>query len=191
MKARIRIARRPVLIGFLSAILAGQFVPARNAVANADYNTGFRELAWGVSVEQASKIYPDLQFGSYVIVDGKEEPSRLFYRTRESGRLDGVNFESIEYWFKRDRLYKVRAVLHSRIGPRTLVTRAEDAYDRMVTRLNGIYGESTREKVEYAGQLVIVVKEKTWDAGSFAITLGYEGPKDTNEDLMTYEIRKK
>jgi hypothetical protein len=35
-----------------------------------------------------------------------------------------------------------------------------------------------------------VVKKVTWKTGISTITLKYEGPRETNEDLLILEIRK-
>jgi hypothetical protein len=152
---------------------------------------GFRELRWGSSIEQSSKIYQDLQFEKYVISDGKEEPRKVYVRTVEQGDIENVTFDSIEYWFKGDHFYQVTAVLHSRIGPRTLVTQAENAFDKMNGRLRNRYGDPSGHKVDYVTEFIVVVKEATWIVDHSAISIRYEGVGRSNEDSFTLTMQEK
>jgi len=152
---------------------------------------GFRELRWGTSIEQSLKIYQDLYFEKYVISDSKEEPRRVYVRRVEHGEIEDVVFDSIEYWFKGDHFYQVRAVLHSRIGPRTMVTRAENAFAKMNGRLRNRYGDPSGHKVDYVTEFIVVVREATWNVDPSAITIKYEGVGRTNEDLFTLTMREK
>jgi hypothetical protein len=152
---------------------------------------GFRELRWGTSVEQSSKIYKDLQFEKYVISGSKEEPRKVYVRTAEHEEIENITFDSIEYWFKGDHFYQIRAVLHSRIGPRTMVTRAEDAFEKINGRLRNRYGNPSDRKVDYVTELIVVVREATWNVDHSAITVKYEGAGRTNEDSFTLTMREK
>ena len=152
---------------------------------------GFRELRWGSSIEQSSKIYQDLQFEKYVVSDGKEEPWKVYVRTVEHGAIENVTFDSIEYWFKGDHFYQVTAVLHSRIGPRTLVTRAEDAFEKINGRLRDRYGDPSNRKVDYVTEFIVVVKEATWIVDHSAISIRYEGVGRSNEDSFTLTMQEK
>ena len=125
-------------------------------------NVGFRDLRWGASFEQASKIYQDLSFDKYVISDREEEPRKVYFRKMEHGEIENVSFDSIEYWFKEGHFYQVRAVLRSRIGPRTLVTQAENDFDKISKRLRNRYGNPSHHKVDYITEFIVVVKEATW-----------------------------
>ena len=152
---------------------------------------GFRELRWGTSIEQSLKVYQDLSFEKYVISGGKEEPWKVYVRTVEHGKIEDVVFDSIEYWFKGDHFYQVRAVLHSRIGPRTMVTRAENAFAKMNGRLRNRYGDPSGHKVDYVTEFIVVVREATWNVDPSAITIKYEGVGSTNEDLFTLTMQEK
>jgi hypothetical protein len=152
---------------------------------------GFRELRWGTSIEQSSKVYQDLSFSKYVVSEGKEEPWKVYVRKVEHGVIENVTFDSIEYWFKGDHFSQVRAVLHSRIGPRTLVTRAENAFDKIHGRLRNRYGNPLDHKVDYVTEYIVVVREATWVVDPSAITIKYEGAGRTNEDLFTLTMREK
>ena len=152
---------------------------------------GFRELRWGTSIEQSSKIYQDLYFEKYVISDGKEEPWKVYVRRVEHGEIENVRFDSIEYWFRGDHFYQIRAVLHSRIGPRTMVTRAENAFDKINGRLRNRYGDPSGHKVEYVTEFIVVVREATWIVDPSAISIKYEGVGRTNEDLFTLTMQEK
>ena len=152
---------------------------------------GFRELRWGTSIEQSSQIYRDLHFEKYVISGSKEEPRRVYVRRVEHGEIEDVVFDSIEYWFKGDHFYQVRAVLHSRIGPRTMVTRAENAFAKMNGRLRNRYGDPSGHKVDYVTEFIVVVREATWNVDPSAITIKYEGVGSSNEDLFTLTMQEK
>jgi hypothetical protein len=152
---------------------------------------GFRELRWGISIEQSSQIYQDLYFEKYVIPDSKEEPLKVYVRREEHGVIENVTFDSIEYWFKRDHFYQVRAVLQSRIGPRTMVTRAENAFDKMISRLRNKYGAPADHKVDYVTELIVVVREATWIVDHSSIAIRYEGTGKVNEDLLTLTMQEK
>ena len=164
---------------------------AQRAVQKGRGIEGFRELRWGTSIEQSSKIYQDLSFEKYMISDSKEEPWKVYVRRVERGEIENVTFDSIEYWFKGDHFYQIRAVLHSRIGPRTLVTRAEIAFDKMNGRLRNRYGDPSGHKVDYVTEFIVVVREATWIVDHSAITIKYEGAGKTDEDLLTLTIQEK
>ena len=148
-------------------------------------------MRWGTSIEQSLKIYQDLSFEKYVISGDKEEPRKVYVRTAEHGEIENVTFDSIEYWFKGDHFYQVRAVLHSRIGPRTMVTRAENAFVKMNGRLRNRYGDPSGHKVDYVTEFIVVVREATWNVDHSAITIKYEGVGSTNEDLFTLTMQEK
>lgn len=152
---------------------------------------GFRELKWGSSIEQASKTYQDLDFEKYVVSNGMEEPSKVYVRRMERGEIENVAFDSIEYWFRRNQLYQIRAVLHSRIGPRTLFTRAENAFNKINGRLRSRYGVPSKDKVDYVTEWIIVVKEAIWIVDHSSITIRYEGVGRTNDDLLIMTVQGK
>jgi len=152
---------------------------------------GFRELRWGTSIEQALKIYQDLSFEKYVVSGSKEEPWKVYVRRVEHGGVENVTFDSIEYWFKGDHFYQIRAVLHSRIGPRTMVTRAENAFAKMNGRLRNRYGDPSDHKLDYVTEFIVVVREATWIVDHSAIAIKYEGAGRTNEDVFTLTMQEK
>lgn len=186
---------RASIIGFLSVIGIVLLLETVGFAQRADQMgkviEGFRELRWGISIEQSLKIYPDLSFEKYVIPDSKEEPWKVYVRTVEHREIENVTFNSIGYWFHGDHFYRVRAVLHSRIGPRTLVTQAENAFDKMNDRLRNRYGDPSDHKVGYVTEFIVVVREATWVVDHSAITIQYEGTGRTNEDLFTLRIQEK
>jgi len=152
---------------------------------------GFRELRWGTSIEQSSKIYQDLHFEKYVISGSKEEPRKVYVRTVEHGEIEDVTFDSIEYWFKGDHFYKISAVLHSRIGPRTLDTQAENAFDKINGRLRTRYGDPSDHKVDYVTEYIVVVRKATWIVDHSAVSIKYEGVGRSNEDSLTLTMQEK
>ena len=164
---------------------------AQRTVQNGRDIAGFRELRWGTSIEQSSKIYQDLSFEKYVISNSKEEPRKVYIRTVEHGDIENVTFDSIEYWFRGDKFYQIRAVLHSRIGPRTLVTSAENAFEKINGRLRNRYGDPSGHKVDYVTEFIVVVREATWIVDHSAITIKYEGAGRTDEDLFTLTMQEK
>ncbi|MFA6148020.1 MAG: hypothetical protein WC899_07420 [bacterium] len=152
---------------------------------------GFRKLRWGTSVEEATRIYPDLYFEKYVMIDNKKEPWKVYVRKAEHGEIENVPFDSIEYWFKGGRFYQVRAVLQSRFGPRTLVTQAENDYNKVRQRLKNRYGNPSDQKVEYVTEFLVAVKEATWVVDRSAITIRYEGIGKADEDELTLTMKER
>jgi hypothetical protein len=186
---------RTSIIGFLAMIGIVLLLEAVGLSQKTDQKgrgiEGFRELRWGTSIEQSLKIYQDLSFSKYVVSEGKEEPWKVYVRKVERGVIENITFDSIEYWFRGDHFFQIRAVLHSRIGPRTLVTRAEDAFDKMNDRLRNRYGDPSGHKVEYVTEFIVVVREATWIVDPSAISIKYEGVGRTNEDLFTLTMQEK
>jgi hypothetical protein len=186
---------RTSIIGFLAMIgfvlLLGTVGLAQRTVQSGSGLEGFRELRWGTSIEQSLKIYQNLSFERYVISDGKEEPRKVYVRKVENGEIENVTFDSIEYWFRGDHFYQIRAELHSRIGPRTLVTRAENAFAKMNGRLRNRYGDPSDHKVDYVTEFIVVVREATWIVDHSAITIKYEGTGRTNEDVLIMTMQEK
>jgi hypothetical protein len=186
---------RASIIGLLAmigiVILLETIGLAQRTVQKGGGIEGFRELRWGTSIEQSSKIYPDLYFKKYAMIDSREEPWKVYVRRAEHGDIENVTFDSIEYWFNRDHFYQLRAVLNSRIGPRTLVTRAEDAFDKINGRLRNRFGDPSDHKVDYVTEFIVVVREATWIVDHSAITIRYEGAGRTNEDLLTLTMKEK
>jgi len=180
------------LLAMIGIVLLSETVGlAQRTVQTGTALEGFRELRWGASIEQSSKIYQDLAFEKYVISGGKEEPWKVYIRKVEHGEIENVTFDSIEYWFKGDHFYRVTAELHSRIGPRTMVTRAENAFAKMNGRLRTRYGDPSGHKVDYVTEFIVVVREATWIVGHSAITIKYEGVGRINEDMFTLTMQEK
>ena len=148
-------------------------------------------MRWGASVEESSRIYPDLNFERYVITDSREEPWKVYLRRVEHGEIENVTFDTIEYWFKGGHFCRIRAVLNSRIGPRTLVTQAENDFDKISKRLRNRYGNPSHHKVDYITEFIVVVKEATWIVDNSDITIRYEGTAKTDEDVLTLTMKEK
>jgi len=186
---------RASIIGFLAVIGIVLLSETVGLAQRADQKVrgidGFRELRWGTSVEEAARIYQDLYFERYAMIDSREEPLKVYGRRAERGDIENVTFDSIEYWFKGGHFYQIRAVLHSRIGPRTLVTRAENAFDKMNGKLKKRYGDPSDHRVDYVTEFIVVVREATWNVDHSAITIKYEGTGWTNEDLFTLTMQEK
>jgi hypothetical protein len=186
---------RTSIIGFLAmtgiVLLSETVGLAQRTVQTGTGMEGFRELRWGTSIEQSLKVYQDLSFEKYVISGSKEEPWKVYVRKAEHGDIENVTFDSIEYWFKGDHFCQIRAELHSRIGPRTMATRAENAFVKMNGRLRNRYGDPSDHKVDYVTEFIVVVREMTWIVDHSAITIKYEGAGRTNEDLFTLTMRER
>jgi len=186
---RVSIITLMAMIGFV--LLSETVGHSQGADPKVGGNDGFRELRWGTSIEQSSKIYPDLSFDRYVVSDPREEPWKVYVRRMENVKIENIAFDSIEYWFKEDHFHRVRAVLNSRIGPRTLVTRAENAFDKVNAGLRNRYGDPPDHTVDYVTEFIVVVREATWIVEHSAITVKYEGVGRTNEDLFTLTMQEK
>jgi len=183
------------MIGFhltvlFSAVLFAGTCHAEAVIDRGGSIEGFGKLTWGLSSEQAGKTYPDLQFGGYEIENSKEEPVRIYIRNDVPEKFHGVLFDSFEYGFKGDRFYKVRASLQSKIGPRTLVTRAETSWNQLAEFLVRKYGTPKEHSTKYVTEYLVVVKEMRWDIGGVFIHLSYKGPERADEDHLIFEMGK-
>ena len=146
-------------------------------------------MPWGISIERALDIHRDLYFGSYVVEDPSEEPSKAYYRKDETAEIDGVAFDCVQYRFKGNRFHAITAEMRSRIGPRSLVTRSEEAFDRLHRSLVRRYGKPTKFDEGYFVDFVTVTRDAEWDRGDATIVLRYRGPETTNEDRLVFELR--
>jgi len=191
MKTPNPIPRYALIIGIVSILMMGEICSAQQSIRRGESINGFRGLKWGNSVEEASNLYDDFIFNKYEIVNSKEEPSKIYIRNKEHGVIDNVVFDGIEYWFKNNEFYQIKAILHSRFGPRTLVTSGEEGFEKLVHLYKDRYGEPMKNNVDYINDILSVIKEATWEVGKSTITLRYEGPKDNNEDRLLFEIRRR
>ena len=162
--------------------------PARSSAAGITAGRGFGDLKWGDTVEQALQIYSDLHFEGYRIVDEKEAPYQAYVRKRATNRVEGVRFDSLEYWFRGDKFLEIRAVLQSHIGPRTLVTEAERSYDALADRFRHTYGVPSEQTVKYVTEYLAVIKETTWKTRGVTIRLKYNGAEQGDLDRLTLEM---
>jgi len=186
--------RMPMSGYFLIALFSGTFFagtcPAEAIIGKGGAIEGFGKLTWGISVEQAEKTYPDLHFGAYEIENRKEEPAKIYYRTIGPEKIDGVVFDSVEYGFKGDGFYKVRASVQSKIGPRTLITRAEASWNQMAEYLRRKYGAPKAHRTDYVTEYLVIVKDMRWETGGVFIHLNYKGLEGENEDQLIFEMGK-
>jgi len=187
-------ARIAPAIGFIAGIVFS-LVIAENGfsqprISKGQVIEGFDRLTWGVSVEQAMGIYPDLYFGNYVLEDNTREPSKIYFRKQETAVIYDVVFDSIQYWFKDNRFCRIKAFIHSRIGPRSLLTRSEEAFDQLKESLTRKYGAPTKYSERYFTDFISVVRDVEWARGDVLVVLTYKGPEGTNEDRLTFELVK-
>ncbi len=187
-------ARVPPAVGVIAGIVFSLAIAesclSQPVISRRSAIEGFGKLTWGVTVEQARAVYRDLYFGRYFVEDSKEEPSRIYYRKGETAEIEGVTFDSVEYWFREDRFHKVRAVMRSRIGPRSLITRSEESFDLLHRALIRRYGDPTKYDESYFTDFVTVVRVATWDQGNATVVLEYKGPEGTDEDQLVFELRQ-
>jgi len=186
--------RMPMSGYFLIALFSGVFFastcPADAIISKGGAIEGFGKLTWGISLEQAEKAYPDLHFGAYEIENRKEEPVKIYLRNADAEKIDGVVFDSVEYGFKGNGFYKVRASVQSKIGPRTLITRAEASWNQMAEYLRRKYGAPKEQRTNYVTEYLVVVKEMRWETGGVFIHLNYKGLEGENEDQLIFEMGK-
>ncbi len=186
--------RVPPAVGFIAGIVFSLAIAescfSQPSISHGRTIEGFGKLMWGASVEQATGIYRDLYFGNYVLDDKGREPSKVYYRKHETAAIDDVAFDSIEYWFRDNRFYKIRALMHSEIGPRSLITRSEESFTLLHRALVRKYGEPTRYDESYFADFVTVVRVAQWDLHDAAIVLEYKGPERTNVDHLSLEVRE-
>ena len=185
--------RKP-LIGYFLALLSVMLLPgacrAEAVIDRGGSIEGFGKLTWGISAEQAEKAYPDLNFRGYEIENSKEEPIKIYYRKTAPEKFVGVAFDLFEYGFKGGRFYKIRASLQSKIGPRTLVTRAETSWNQLAEYLVRKYGAPKEHSTRYVTEYLAVVKEMHWEIGGVFIHLNYRGPERADEDQLIFEMGK-
>ncbi|MHB1025526.1 MAG: hypothetical protein ACYC24_07425 [Desulfobacteria bacterium] len=188
-------ARMPVFGYFLIAlfqwVLFAGTCRAETIIDRGGSIEGFGKLTWGISEEQAGNAYPDLHFGGYEIENSKEEPVKMYSRNTVPEKFDGVLFDSYDYGFKGNRFYKVRASLQSKIGPRTLVTRAEMSWNQLAEYLVRKYGAPKEHSTKYVTEYLVVVKEMRWEIGGVFIHLNYKGPERADEDQLIFEMGKR
>jgi hypothetical protein len=186
--------QKPLIGYFLIALLPVVLFPgtcrAEAIIESRGSIEGFGKLTWGISAEQAGKAYPDLNFSGYEIENSKEEPIKIYYRNAVPEKFDGVVFDLFEFGFKGDRFYKIRASLQSKIGPRTLVTRAETSWNQLAEYLVRKYGAPKEHSTHYVTEYLVVVKEMRWKIGGVFIHLNYKGPERANEDQLIFEMGK-
>lgn len=190
MKTLNRTATYPAIAALMFVVLFENVCFAQKITRQGESIEGFRELKWESSVEQAWDIYKDLYFDRYVLADNKDEPSKVYFRKDEYGVIDNVSFDSVEYLFRRNHFHRIRATLHSRFGPRTLVTRAEASWEKMVEHLRRKYGEPKEHRTDYVTENLAVEKEMRWETGGVFLHLIYKGPERTNEDQLIFEMGK-
>lgn len=178
------------LIALFSGALFAGTCPAQSIIGRDGSIEGFGKLTWGVSVEQAEKAYPDLHFDAYEIENRKKDPVKFYYRSTGPEKIDGVVFDSVEYGFKGNGFYMVRASLQSKIGPRTMTTRAEASWNQMVEYLRRKYGAPKEHTTDYVTEYLVVEKKIRWKIGFVFILLNYKGLDGENEDQLIFEMGK-
>ncbi|MBP2679806.1 MAG: hypothetical protein H6Q82_2871 [Deltaproteobacteria bacterium] len=85
---------------------------------------------------------------------------------------------------------EIRASLQSKIGPRTLVTRAETSWNQLAEYLVRKYGAPKEHSTRYVTEYLAVVKEMHWEIGGVFIHLNYRGPERADEDQLIFEMGK-
>lgn len=178
------------IVGIVFSLAVAENCFSQPSISKGQVIEGFGKLTWGVSVEQAMGIYRDLYFGHYVLDDKAREPSKIYFRKQETAVIDDVAFDSIQYWFKDNRLYRIKAIIHSRIGPRSLLTRSEEAFDQLHRSLTRKYGVPGKFRERYFTDFISVVRDVEWARGDVLVVLSYKGPEGTNEDRLTFELVK-
>ncbi len=191
MSARGTGYERGLLGAMLLAAAFSCICPARGFAEGLTSGRGFGDLKWGDTVEEAMQTCPDLRFEGYRIVREKEAPFQAYARERAVNKVDGVRFDSLEYWFRGNRFLEIRATLQSRIGPRTLLTVAERSYDILAERIRTAYGVPSGRTVKYVSQHLAVIKETTWTTRGVTIRLTYNGADQGDVDRLMLEMGKK
>ncbi len=159
--------------------------------ANVPAAEGFRGLRWGTTVDDAMRRYADLHLERYALSGGARAPWKVYRRQSEVRDVEGVSFDRVEYWFRGDRLVQVQAILRSSIGPRTLQSMAESAYETIDGRLRNRYGAPAAARTNYVTEFLVIVREDSWNVGGTGFTLRYEGAGAANEDTVTLTMRER
>lgn len=148
----------------------------------------FRELPWGATLEQAQTVYQDLSFVRYAIPDEKETPSNVYMRKKEVLRINGIRVDGIRYWFRNNSFYKVTFHINSKVGPRTIMTPAAEAFDKLSGQISGVMGEPMETRIDHG--ISGTNKKRVWSRGEMSITLLYLEPPGGNDDDLILEIVK-
>lgn len=185
-----RCMKMPALIAVSLAVLAACLPAACGDPAGKGGSRvtpgGFRELAWGSTPSEATSRYPDLAFVGFTLPPGESEPYRIYVRDRENRELFGVTFDQVDYWFREGRTGDIRfrrvtAILHGTVGPRTIRSRCEAAFDQAAATLGGLYGEPAEERQTGVAR---VGRFAAWQAGPLRIVLSRSGEGGDAEILM-------
>ncbi len=189
---RVKLDTSTVVVMVFGAVLSIMAAPrclAQPQMRQGESIGGFGELPWGTTVEKARAIHPDLNFGRYAVEDGGRELCAVYFRRDETGKIEGVEFDSIEYLFRENRFFGIRAVMRSRIGPRSLITQSEESFSRLQQALVRRYGAPAKYSESYFTDFVTVTRVAQWDRPDAAVVLTYKGPEGSNEDQLIFELR--
>lgn len=149
---------------------------------------GFRGLPWGSSVNQAKALFQDLVLVRYAVTKPEETPSAFYRRKNEDGKIEGVRIDEILYRFRDDSFYGVTATMDSMVGPRSLETPAEEAFDRLLDRINRFAGPSIACGAHggtFGGD-----RKCSWRHGRLSIDLSCFKPPGINGKKLVLEIVK-
>lgn len=179
-----------IILGIVVSMAVAERCLAQARTATGGPVAGYGNLPWGTTVEEAEAVHPDLYFERFAIEGAKEAPSRVFHRRNENPEIEGVAFDYMEYRFRENRFYMIRAVMISRVGPRSLVTRSEESFDLLRRSLTRRYGAPSKFDESYFTDFVTVVRIAEWDRIDATIVLEYRGTGETNEDQLTFVLRE-
>ena len=97
-----------MLLFCYSHIMAEDILDKQRNKRNLPINQGFGALYWGISLNDARKIYPDLrEKGSRASNNDSARINRQYIRDKESLTISGYKMDEISYMFEKGKLISV------------------------------------------------------------------------------------
>lgn len=139
---------------------------------------GFRDLKWGMTVDQAKNVYKN-----FIIVEKPEYKTdvgeTVYNRENENYIINNVKMDHITYSFKNDKFYKVAAGLNPPVkyssnliedfeSKKSGIGSVIGAYSDLKKAIEGKYGQPSSEEKKIGQQ-----SNAKWYVKDVIIELGY------------------
>lgn len=134
---------------------------------------GFRDLKWGIAIEDATKIYSDM------VLDRKAYDGTMVYKRKgEDKSIGGVDFDFIEYFFGTNGFSGMQAQIDvpylGDIGDIKDSVKASQGLSALKKNIEAKYGPSTNFKEEDSQSGLFKKQQKAiWLVGAGRIELTY------------------
>lgn len=105
--------------------------------------TGFRDLLWGMSVENSLEIYPDL-----TQIKDQQTEDKCFERKLEEKQIGEVEFKRITYCFRKNNFYRVIAYTLCKDWEK--FNQVENQLSAIIRNIRSKYGKPTEIHIKPA-----------------------------------------